>query len=150
MAEIQYKRKAPAARLILCDRLDTVVPGNPVMISYHMGMRCYQHARHLVISNQDNLYRWFLLHRWNTCLNNDEKLTSFMYLLKTSCAPCTSSQGPRPNSHERLRQLSSTLCLLKHPQAAVRRLQRSYRWNCTPTLVVVHEEVSCQLDARRR
>ena len=54
MAEIQYKRKAPVARLILCDRLDTVIPGNTVMISYHMGMRVYQHSRHLVISNNDN------------------------------------------------------------------------------------------------
>ena len=53
-AEIQYKRKPPATRLILCDRLDTVIVGDPVMISYHMGMRCYQHARHLVISNSDN------------------------------------------------------------------------------------------------
>ena len=53
-AEIQYKRKPPAVRLILCNRLDTVVPGTPVMISYHMGMKCYQHSRHLVISNSDN------------------------------------------------------------------------------------------------
>ena len=53
-AEIQYKRKPPATRLILCGRLDTVNVGEPVMISYHMGMKCYQHARHLVISNNDN------------------------------------------------------------------------------------------------
>jgi len=53
-AEIQYKRKPPAVRLIMCDRLDTVVVGDPVMISYHMGMKCYQHARHLVISNENN------------------------------------------------------------------------------------------------
>jgi hypothetical protein len=53
-AEIQYKRKPPAVRLIMCDRLDTVIVGDPVMISYHMGMRCYQHARHLVISNNEN------------------------------------------------------------------------------------------------
>ena len=53
-AEIQYKRKPPAVRLIMCSRLDTVTVGDPVMISYHMGMKCYQHARHLVISNSDN------------------------------------------------------------------------------------------------
>ena len=53
-AEIQYKRKPPATRLILCNRLDVVVPGTPVMISYHMGMKCYQHSRHLVISNNEN------------------------------------------------------------------------------------------------
>ena len=53
-AEIQYKRKPPAVRMIMCSRLDNVNVGDPVMISYHMGMRCYQHARHLVISNNDN------------------------------------------------------------------------------------------------
>ena len=53
-AEIQYKYKPPAVRLIMCDRLDTVIVGDPVMISFHMGMKCYQHARHLVISNSDN------------------------------------------------------------------------------------------------
>ena len=53
-AEIQYKFKPPANRLILCDRLDTVNVGEPVMISFHMGMKCYQHARHLVISNNEN------------------------------------------------------------------------------------------------
>ena len=53
-AEIQYKRKPNAVRMIMCSRLDTVKVGDPVMISYHMGMRCYQHARHLVISNDEN------------------------------------------------------------------------------------------------
>ena len=53
-AEIQYKRKPPAIRLIMCEKLDTVNVGDPVMISYHMGMKCYQHARHLAISNEDN------------------------------------------------------------------------------------------------
>ena len=38
----------------MCSKLDTVNVGDPVMISYHMGMRCYQHARHLVISNNEN------------------------------------------------------------------------------------------------
>lgn len=53
-AEIQYKRKDPAIRLILCSRLDTVRVGEPVMISYHSGMRCYQHTRHVSTSNDDN------------------------------------------------------------------------------------------------
>ncbi len=53
-AEMQYKRKAPAVRLIICGRLDDVVVGEPVMVSYHSGMRCYQHARLVVTSNQDN------------------------------------------------------------------------------------------------
>ena len=53
-AEIQYKRKDPAVRMILCSSLDDVVVGEPVLISYHSGMRCYQHSRHVVTSNEDN------------------------------------------------------------------------------------------------
>ena len=53
-AEIQYKRKPPTTRLILCSSLDTVRVGEPVMISYHSGMRCYQHSRHVSTSNEDN------------------------------------------------------------------------------------------------
>ena len=53
-AEMQYKRKEPATRLILCSSLDTVRLGEPVMVSYHSGMRCYQHTRHVVVSNEDN------------------------------------------------------------------------------------------------
>ena len=53
-AEIQYKRKPPATRLIMCTSLDTVRLGEPVMISYHSGMRCYQHTRHVSISNEEN------------------------------------------------------------------------------------------------
>lgn len=53
-AEIQYKRKSPATRFILCTSLDTVRVGEPVMISYHSGMRCYQHNRHVSTSNNDN------------------------------------------------------------------------------------------------
>lgn len=53
-AEIQYKRKPPANRLIMCSQLDTVNLGEPVMISYHSGMRCYQHSRHISVSNEYN------------------------------------------------------------------------------------------------
>lgn len=53
-AEIQYKRKDPAVRMILCSSLDTVNLGEPVMITYHSGMRCYQHSRHVSVSNSDN------------------------------------------------------------------------------------------------
>ena len=53
-AEIQYKRKDPAVRMILCSSLDDVVVGEPVMISYHSGMRCYQHNRHVVTSSYTN------------------------------------------------------------------------------------------------
>ena len=53
-AQIQYKRKPPTTRLILCSRLDDVHVGEPVMITYHSGMRCYQHSRHVVTSNEGN------------------------------------------------------------------------------------------------
>ena len=53
-AEIQYKRKPPSVRLIMCSSLDTVHLGEPVMINYHSGMRCYQHSRHVSVSNSDN------------------------------------------------------------------------------------------------
>ena len=53
-AEMQYKRKENQVRLILCSSLDTVRLGEPVMVSYHSGMRCYQHSRHVVVSNNDN------------------------------------------------------------------------------------------------
>ncbi len=53
-AEIQYKRKDPQVRMIMCGTLDHVKVGEPVMISYHSGMRCYQHSRHVVVSSSDN------------------------------------------------------------------------------------------------
>ena len=53
-AEVQYKRKDNQVRLIMCSSLDDVVIGEPVMITYHSGMRCYKHSRHVVTSNNDN------------------------------------------------------------------------------------------------
>ena len=53
-AEVQYKRKENTVRLIMCNSLDTVRVGEPVMISYHSGMRCYRHSRHVVTSNEEN------------------------------------------------------------------------------------------------
>ena len=53
-AEVQYKRKENTVRLIMCSQLDTVRVGEPVMISYHSGMRCYKHSRHVVTSNEEN------------------------------------------------------------------------------------------------
>ena len=53
-AEVQYKTKENQVRLIMCSKLDTVDVGNPVLITYHSGMRCYKHSRHVVTSNQSN------------------------------------------------------------------------------------------------
>ena len=53
-AEVQYKKKDNVVRLIMCSKLDTVDVGNPVLITYHSGMRCYKHSRHVVTSNESN------------------------------------------------------------------------------------------------
>ena len=53
-AEVQYKKKDNVVRLIMCSKLDTVDVGNPVLITYHSGMRCYKHSRHVVTSNENN------------------------------------------------------------------------------------------------
>ena len=53
-AEVQYKRKENQVRLIMCSSLDDVVVGEPVLITYHSGMRCYKHSRHVVTSSIDN------------------------------------------------------------------------------------------------
>ena len=50
-AEVQYKRKENTVRLIMCSSLDTVRVGEPVMISYHSGMRCYNVTAMLVTSH---------------------------------------------------------------------------------------------------
>ena len=53
-AQMQYRRKPPTTRLILCNSLDEVEIGGTVMVTYHSGMRAYQHNRHIVCSNKDN------------------------------------------------------------------------------------------------
>ena len=53
-AEMQYKRKDPAIKTILCSRLDTVNVGEPVMLVYHHGMRSYMHNRNVIVSNSSN------------------------------------------------------------------------------------------------
>ena len=53
-AEIQYKRKPPSTRLILCGSVGDVLVGDPVMITYHCGMRSYQHSRHISVSSEHN------------------------------------------------------------------------------------------------
>lgn len=58
-AEIQYKRKPPQVRMILCSSLDDVVKGEPVLISYHHGLKCYQHSRFVVTSNERNTFGGF-------------------------------------------------------------------------------------------
>ena len=58
-AEVQYVRKEPAVRMILCSELDHVVVGEPVVLTYHNGLRCYQHDRHVSVSSNDNCYGGF-------------------------------------------------------------------------------------------
>ena len=53
-AEMQYVRKPPEVRLILCNSLDAVRVDEPVLVSYHSGMRAYQHDTHVPTSNDEN------------------------------------------------------------------------------------------------
>lgn len=53
-AEVQYKRKPKQSRLILCNSQDSIKVGEPVLITYHSGMKCYKHSRKLHVSNADN------------------------------------------------------------------------------------------------
>lgn len=53
-AEMQYVRKDPEVRMILCSSLDDVILDEPVLVSYHCGMRAYQHVTHVPVSNPDN------------------------------------------------------------------------------------------------
>ncbi len=53
-AEMQYARKPPENRLILCNSLHDVLLEEPVLVTYHCGMRAYQHAQHVVTSNNSN------------------------------------------------------------------------------------------------
>ena len=52
-AEIQYKRKPRQLDDSLCSLRHRGV-GEPVMITYHAGMRCYKQSRHVATSNEDN------------------------------------------------------------------------------------------------
>ena len=53
-AEMQYVRKAPEMRLILCSSQDNVYIDEPVLVEYHCGMRCYKHTSHVATSNEHN------------------------------------------------------------------------------------------------
>ncbi len=53
-AEVQFIRKPNEVRMILCSELDDVNEGDHVLLTYHMGLRCYQHARSVSVSNEHN------------------------------------------------------------------------------------------------
>jgi len=53
-AEMQYVRKPNQVRMILCSSLDDVELDEPVLVSYHSGMRAYQHATHVAVSSPRN------------------------------------------------------------------------------------------------
>lgn len=53
-AEVEYKTKPNERRFIMCSQLDRVNIGEPVMLTWHSGMRAYQHSRSLIISNPKN------------------------------------------------------------------------------------------------
>lgn len=53
-AEVQYVRKAPEVKFILCSTLDYIDPGQPVMIQYSIGKKSYEHSRVISTSNESN------------------------------------------------------------------------------------------------
>ena len=53
-ANVMFIRKPPERKMILCSELDGVHAGDPVLLTYHMGLRCYQHERHISISTNEN------------------------------------------------------------------------------------------------
>ena len=50
-AVLQYVRKAPEVRLVLCSSLEEVEPDETVFVSYHNGMNMYQHNRYTTVSD---------------------------------------------------------------------------------------------------
>ena len=53
-AEVMLIRKPSEVRMILCSKIDDVQVGEPVLLTYHMGLKCYQHERHVSVSTNDN------------------------------------------------------------------------------------------------
>ena len=53
-AEMQYVRKDPETRYILCSSIDDVFLDEPVLVSWHSGMKAYQHATHVPVSSVRN------------------------------------------------------------------------------------------------
>ena len=53
-AEVQYVRKEPEVKFILCSDVDKVFVGEPVMIQYSVGKRSYKHSRVISTSNESN------------------------------------------------------------------------------------------------
>lgn len=58
-AEMQYVKKPPENRMVLCNSLHDVQLDEPVLVSYHSGMRAYQHAQHVITSNSSNCFGGF-------------------------------------------------------------------------------------------
>ena len=50
-AVLQYVRKTPEVRLVLCSSLEEVEPDETVFVSYHTGMKLYQHNRYTTVSD---------------------------------------------------------------------------------------------------
>lgn len=50
-ALLQYVRKPPEERLILCSSLEDVEPKETVFVNFHTGMHLYQHNRYTTVSD---------------------------------------------------------------------------------------------------
>ena len=53
-ALLNYVRKPPEERLILCSSLEEVETNETVFVNFHTGMRLYQHNRYTTVSDCDH------------------------------------------------------------------------------------------------
>ncbi len=58
-AVIEFVRKPPEERTILCSSLENVSPDETVFVSFHTGMRQYQHSSYTTVSDCMHCYGGF-------------------------------------------------------------------------------------------
>ena len=56
-AAVLFRRTPADVSIILCSTIDVVLVGEPVLLTYHMRLKCYHHARHVSVSTNDNCVR---------------------------------------------------------------------------------------------
>ena len=57
------------------------------MITYHSGMRCYQHSRHVVTSNEDNCIGGFYFTDGTPLINIMKNYHLYVFT-QDACPPC--------------------------------------------------------------
>jgi hypothetical protein len=59
VAEMQYSKKPPEDRVILCNSYNDARVDDTVLVTYHIGMKSYQHAQNVITSNERNCFGGF-------------------------------------------------------------------------------------------